>query len=107
MILLRPMNIGRAAADLAYSPTWKKFPDVTMALSEGGIGWIPYFLERLDHTVRTHRAWTGVDFGDQTASEFFLDHVMLCFITDPVGLKLGRAHLGVEHVTVAAHYPHT
>jgi hypothetical protein len=48
-----------------------------------------------------------VDFGDQTASEFFLDHVMLCFITDPVGLKLVRDHIGVERVTVEIDYPHS
>jgi len=107
MMLLQPMNIVQCAADLVYSPIWKKFPDVTVALSEGGIGWIPYFLERLDHTVRTHKAWTGVDFGGQTPSEFFLDHVMLCFITDPVGLKLARDHIGVENITVEIDYPHS
>ena len=89
-MVLQPMNIVQCAADLVHSPIWKKFPDVKIALSEGGIGWIPYFLERLDHTYRTHKAWTGADFGDQMASEFFMDHVVLCFITDPVGLKLMR-----------------
>ncbi|HEX6311245.1 MAG TPA: amidohydrolase family protein, partial [Acidimicrobiia bacterium] len=62
MIVLQPMNIVQAAADLVYSPVFKKFPDVTVALSEGGIGWVPYFLERLDHSYRTHKAWTGADF---------------------------------------------
>ena len=58
MITLQPMNIVQAAADLIFSPVFKKFPDVTVALSEGGIGWVPYFLERLDHTYKTHKAWT-------------------------------------------------
>src|SRR5680860_1579485 len=35
MIVLQPMNIVLAAADLVYSPVFKKFPDVTVALSEG------------------------------------------------------------------------
>ena len=61
------MNIVQCAADLIHSPVFKKFPDVTVALSEGGIGWIPYFLERLDHSYRTHKAWTGADFGSQDA----------------------------------------
>jgi amidohydrolase family protein len=106
-IVLQPMNIVQCAADLTFSPIWKKFPDVKVALSEGGIGWIPYFLERIDHSYRTHKAWTGADFGAQTASEFFLDHVVLCFITDPVGLKLMRDHIGVEKVTVEIDYPHS
>ena len=106
-MVLQPMNIVQCAADLVHSPIWKKFPDVKIALSEGGIGWIPYFLERIDHTYRTHKAWTGADFGDQMASEFFMDHVVLCFITDPVGLKLMRDHIGVDKVTVEIDYPHS
>jgi predicted TIM-barrel fold metal-dependent hydrolase len=106
-IVLQPMNIVMCAADLVYSPIWKKFPGVRIALSEGGIGWVPYFLERLDHSYRTHKAWTHADFGDQTASEFFMDHVILCFITDPVGLKLVRDHIGVDKVTVEIDYPHS
>lgn len=106
-IVLQPMNIVQCAADLTHSPIWKKFPDLRVALSEGGIGWIPYFLERLDHSYKTHRAWTHADFGNQMPSEFFLEHVILCFITDPVGLKLVRDHIGVDHVTVEIDYPHS
>ena len=67
MITLQPMNICTAAADLIWSRVIKKFPDIKFALSEGGIGWIPYFLERLDRTYDMHHAWTGQDFGEQAA----------------------------------------
>ena len=43
LITLQPMNIVQAAADLLWSPVLRKFPDLRVALSEGGIGWIPYF----------------------------------------------------------------
>ena len=46
LITLQPVNIVQAAADLMWSPVLRKFPDLRIALSEGGIGWIPYFLER-------------------------------------------------------------
>ena len=82
MIMLQPMNIVQCAADLIHSPVFKKFPDVTVALSEGGIGWIPYFLERLDHSYRVHKAWTGADFGSKMPSEVFMEHVVLCYISD-------------------------
>ena len=39
-----------------------------VALSEGGTGWIPYFLDRLDRTYDMHHLWTGQDFGDRTPS---------------------------------------
>jgi predicted TIM-barrel fold metal-dependent hydrolase len=107
MIVLQPMNIVQCAADLIHSPVFKKFPDVTVALSEGGIGWIPYFLERLDHSYRVHKAWTGADFGSKPPSEVFLEHVVLCFISDPVGLELARDHIGVDRITVEIDYPHS
>ena len=65
LITLTPMNIVQAAADLVWSPVLRKFPDLKVALSEGGIGWIPYFLERIDYNYDRHHAWTGQDFGDQ------------------------------------------
>ena len=52
LITLTPMNIVQAAADLVWSPVLRKFPDLKIALSEGGIGWIPYFLERIDYNYR-------------------------------------------------------
>ena len=53
-----PISIANSAADWIWAPMWKKFPDLRMALSEGGIGWIPYLLERADFTHRHHPAWT-------------------------------------------------
>ena len=98
LITLQPMNIVQCAADLIHSPVFRKFPDVTVALSEGGIGWIPYFLERLDHSYRTHKAWTGADFGTKMPSEVFMEHVMLCYINDGVGVKLAR-DIGIDRIT--------
>jgi predicted TIM-barrel fold metal-dependent hydrolase len=106
LITLQPMNIVQCAADLIHSPVFKKFPDVTVALSEGGIGWIPYFLERLDHSYRTHKAWTGADFGSKMPSEVFMEHVMLCYINDGVGVKLAR-DIGIDRITVEIDYPHS
>ena len=39
------------AADLIWSQVFRKFPNLKIALSEGGIGWIPYFLDRIDYHV--------------------------------------------------------
>jgi predicted TIM-barrel fold metal-dependent hydrolase len=106
MIVLQPMNIVQCAADLIHSPVFKKFPDVTVALSEGGIGWIPYFLERLDHSYNVHKSWTGSDFGKKLPSEVFMEHVVLCYISDGVGVKLAR-DIGVDRITVEVDYPHS
>jgi hypothetical protein len=49
MISLQPINMVQAAADLVWSPILRKYKDLRFALSEGGIGWIPYALERIDY----------------------------------------------------------
>ena len=86
LITLTPMNIVQAAADLVWSPVLRKFPDLKVALSEGGIGWIPYFLERIDYNTAGTTLWTGQDFGDRLPSEVFNEHVLTCFIDDRFGV---------------------
>ena len=78
-----------------------------MALSEGGTGWIPYFLDRLDRTYDMHHAWTGADFGEGVMpSDVFRDHILTCFITDPIGLAL-RDVIGVDNICWEQDYPHS
>src|SRR4029077_18628315 len=68
LITLTPMNIVQAATDLVWSPVLRKFPDLKVALSEGGIGWTPYFLERVYYNYGRHHVWTGQDFGNRLPS---------------------------------------
>jgi len=37
-----------AAADLMFSPVFHRHPGLRVALAEGGVGWVPYLLERAD-----------------------------------------------------------
>jgi len=106
MITLQPMNICQAAADLLWSRVIKQFPDVRFALSEGGTGWIPYFLDRVDRTFEMHHRWTGQDFGGKLPSEVFREHFLTCFISDPVGIRL-RDMIGLDNIAWECDYPHS
>jgi len=106
MITLQPMNVCQAAADILWSRVIKKFPTIKFALSEGGTGWIPYFLDRLDRTYEMHHLWTGQDFGDQLPSEVFREHFLTCFIADPIGVKL-RHEIGLDNIAWECDYPHS
>lgn len=106
MITLQPMNIVQAAADLLWSAPIKAYPDLKIALSEGGTGWIPYFLDRVDRTYEMHSTWTHQDFGDKLPSEVFREHFMTCFISDPVGVK-NRHAIGVDNICWEMDYPHS
>ena len=96
----------QAATDLIWSPMFRKFPDMRLALSEGGIGWIPYFLERIDYQYQQHHTWTGQDFGDRLPSEVFDEHVLTCFIDDRFGVA-SRNFLNMDNVMWECDYPHS
>jgi predicted TIM-barrel fold metal-dependent hydrolase len=106
MITLQPMNIVQAAADLLWSRPVKDYPDLKIALSEGGTGWIPYFLDRVDRTFEMHATWTLQDFGGKRPSEVFREHFLACFISDPVGVKL-RHDIGIDNIAWEMDYPHS
>ena len=106
MITLQPMNIVQAAADLLWSRPIKEYPDLKIALSEGGTGWIPYFLERVDRTYEMHSTWTHQDFGGKLPSEVFREHFLTCFISDQVGVAL-RNMIGIDNICWEADYPHS
>ncbi len=106
MITLQPMNIVQAAADLVWSPVFRKFPNLKVALSEGGIGWVPYFLERIDYVYAHHSQWTNQDFGDKLPSQVFNENLLTCFIDDAVGMEV-RHHLNPKHIHWECDYPHS
>lgn len=106
MITLQPMNLVQAAADLLWSPVLRKYSNLTIALSEGGIGWIPYFLERADYVYKHHHKWTHQDFGDKLPSDVFKERVLTCFIDDAFGVA-SRNYLNMDMIAWECDYPHS
>jgi hypothetical protein len=94
------------AGDLLWSPVFRKFPTLRVALSEGGIGWLPYFLERVDYIYRHTQHWSGMNLGGRLPSEIFSEHVVLCFIDDAVGVE-NRHRLNIDNITWECDYPHS
>ncbi len=105
-IAITPMNSFLALNDLMWTPICRKFPDIMIAMSEGGTGWIPYALERMDYTYAHHRAWTGADFGGLTPTEIFHRNFSTCFIDDRAGIDL-RHKVGIDRMTWECDYPHS
>jgi predicted TIM-barrel fold metal-dependent hydrolase len=106
MIQLTPLNTMHAATDLVWSQVLRKFPKLQFALSEGGTGWVPYWLERADYTYQQHHFWTKQDFGDQLPSQVALDHFSFCFISDRAGVE-DRHRIGIDNITWECDYPHS
>jgi predicted TIM-barrel fold metal-dependent hydrolase len=105
LIVLPTQVTMLTAQDLLFGPTLRKFPTLKVALSEGGIGWIPFYLERVDRHYR-NQSWIGTDFGGKLPSEVFREHFLACFITDGAGLKM-RHEIGIDLLAWECDYPHT
>jgi predicted TIM-barrel fold metal-dependent hydrolase len=105
LIVLTCQIAALVAQDLLFGPTLRRFPDLKVALSEGGIGWLPFYIDRADRHFQ-NQAWLHNDFGGKLPSEVLRDHVLACFITDPSGLLL-RHRIGVEMIAWECDYPHT
>jgi predicted TIM-barrel fold metal-dependent hydrolase len=93
--------------DLLWADFWWRFPGLRFALTEGDIGWIPYFLQRAEHIQARHSGWTAHKFPDGYGpADVFLERVLCCFINDRVGVKL-LDELNVDNVCWESDYPHS
>ena len=103
---LTPIGLFETAADILWSPMFRRFPDLRVSLTEGGIGWIPYFLERVDDLYSYVRYWSKTDLGGRLPSEIFNEHVIVCFIKDSVGVEM-RHHMNIDNIMWECDYPHS
>jgi predicted TIM-barrel fold metal-dependent hydrolase len=92
-------------ADLLFSPVFHKFPRIKAVLSEGGIGWLPYMLERAETTWERHRWHSGAN-ADVSPRELWQRNLFGCFISDKAGLR-ERYDIGVDKIMWECDYPHS
>ncbi|HTU05751.1 MAG TPA: amidohydrolase family protein [Mycobacterium sp.] len=101
-----------------FSGMFQRFPKLKIALSEGEIGWMPYFLERAEQVLDKQRYWvqrgqtlmghagSDADLDALNVRETFRDHVYGCFIDDIHGLA-SLEEIGEDNVMCETDYPHS
>jgi predicted TIM-barrel fold metal-dependent hydrolase len=102
---LFPVNSMFAAVDWVFSKIPVRFPDVKIVLSEGGIGWVPGLMDRLDHNMKYHGytdTWKGIEL---RPSEILRRNFWFCAIDDPSGFQL-RQRTGIDRLLMESDYPH-
>jgi predicted TIM-barrel fold metal-dependent hydrolase len=104
MVLATQVSV-LSVQDLMWGPALRKYPELKVAWSEGGIGWIPFLLDRCDRHYMNQK-WTGQDFGDKLPSDVFREHALACFISDPMSLKLAH-EIGIDIIAFESDYPHS
>ena len=93
--------------DLLWADFWHRFPQLRFALTEGDIGWIPYFLQRAEHTLNRHNAWMRqIQPQGLRPTELFQERIICCFIEDRVGVEL-LGEFNVDNVCWESDFPHS
>ncbi|WP_256726274.1 amidohydrolase family protein [Streptomyces sp. MNU77] len=95
------------AVDWLWSGLPSRFPDVKIALAEGGIGWMPQLLDRL-RWVDTHSGQAFIDgWTDKSAApiDVLRRNFWFCMLDDPSAMPF-RHDIGIDHITMEVDYPH-
>jgi len=93
-----------ACAEWLWSAWTVKLPDLKIAMSEGGIGWVAMLIDRLDNIV--DRSGYGLDgFGGLRPADVLRRNFWFCTIDDPSTIATRHA-IGVDHIMVEVDYPH-
>ena len=95
-----------AAADWLWARIPTRFPEIRVAFSEGGIGWVPMLIDRIDY-VLDHSAVgsNGWDDPNLAPTDALRRNFWFCTIDIPSTMSL-REHIGIDHICLESDYPH-
>lgn len=100
------VNALVAAADWLWAGIPTRFPEIKIAFSEGGIGWVPMLIDRidyvLDHSATGLSAWKDPD---HSPTDAMRRNFWFCTIDIPSTMAL-RDHIGIDHIMLETDYPH-
>lgn len=91
-----------ACAEWLWSGYPLKHPNLKIAMSEGGIGWVAMLLDRLDNVV--DRSGYGMGW-DTRPADVLKRNFWFCTIDDPSTIST-RHRIGVENIMFETDYPH-
>jgi predicted TIM-barrel fold metal-dependent hydrolase len=103
---LPPLFMAECIVDWTITGVLDRWPGLRVVLVEAGIGWIPYFLERLDTMLDNHGWKTFPEHAiTEKPSSYWYRNMAATFEQDRVGMRLLDL-IGVENLMWATDYPH-
>jgi hypothetical protein len=94
-----------ACAEWLWSAWMVRYPELKIAMSEGGIGWVAMLLDRLDNLV-DRSGYLAEGYGkDNRPAEVLKRNFWFCTIDDPSTIDT-RYRIGVENIMIETDYPH-
>jgi predicted TIM-barrel fold metal-dependent hydrolase len=91
-----------ACAEWLWSGWPTKYPNLKIAMSEGGIGWVAMLIDRLENII--DRSGYGMGW-DIRPADVLRRNFWFCTIDDPSTIDT-REIIGVENIMVEVDYPH-
>ncbi len=99
--LFGQLSLG-ACAEWLWSAFPMDYPTLKIAMSEGGIGWVPMLIDRLENIVDRSRYGLGWNL---RPAEVLKRNFWFCTIDDPSTIST-RHTIGVDHIMLETDYPH-
>ena len=106
MMTLNAENSIHAFCDWLMSGLLHRFPTLRIALSEGQVGWMPFFLARMDDM------WEKSDSFDhlkqklpEPPSHYMVGRIWGCVFNDLVGVR-NRDQVGMSQIMFETDFPH-
>ena len=95
---------------LVMSGLFDRFPTLQIYFAENQLGWIPCYLEQMDHSYHRHRFWAEELYGmkplKRLPAEYIKEHIIWGFFDDPVGIKLRHEIGGADRIMWGGDFPH-
>jgi len=98
-------NAMGSLLDYVFSGTLAKYPGLTVAYSEGQVGWMPYILERADKLWEERSDNSFGTWLPQPPSSYIAGRVYGCIFDDATGLR-NRDVVGMDQICFEVDYPH-
>ena len=96
--------VQRSMSLMLVSGVFERHSNLKLVSVENDIGWLPHYLQRLEHVYTEQRFFTGYEL-PLSPLEYFGRNCYATFQDDPVGVR-NRDVIGADRVMWASDYPH-
>ena len=97
-------EVEKSFSVLIFSGVLDRFPELQIVSAENNIGWLPYYLQRMDRAFERQRIAAGFP-NKLKPSEYFQRQMWATYIDDYVGVA-SRRFIGVDRMMWSSDYPH-
>jgi uncharacterized protein len=104
-VCVSPMSVSETIAMLIFGGTLERHKDLRVIIAEGGIGWLAYFIERMDHVMKKQGKWAGATIKEKP-SFYFHRQILATFEEDIAGMRTYDL-IGVKNILWSSDYPHS